>query len=363
VSALPSSNGLQRLWYTRCPAPTPFGIAIQQGRLEQEFASDGLEIKALQDAADPAVRQSHYTHSQSHSFRQGGNIPALWARSQGARTRVIGLTWVDEFQGLIALPSSGVKTPADLKGRRFGLPRNTRTTVVDFHRATALRGFISLLDAAGLSIDDVHLVPLDNAPRSLSDSAPVRDRGTRILLETERPQEFSREVLALVRREADVVFVKGASGLEAANLIGARVIVDTSAQSNRLLHANNGNPRPLTVDADLLEQHPDIVARVLACTIEAGEWANEHAEDVRAYIGRETRAAEHWVRYAYPVNLHEQVRIELEPRDIAAFGSFKDFLLKHAFIPADFDVAGWIDPAPLAAARRLLVAKRLTTAA
>jgi ABC-type nitrate/sulfonate/bicarbonate transport system substrate-binding protein len=102
---------------------------------------------------------------------------------------------------------------------------------------------------------------------------------------------------------------------------------------------------------------------VLACTIEAGEWASAHAEDVRAYIGRETRTAEHWVRYAYPTNLHEQLKIDLEPRDIAAFGSFKDFLLKHAFIPADFDVDEWIDPAPLTAARRLLAAKRLTTAA
>ena len=363
MSPLAAPAEVQRLWYTRCPAPTPFGIAIQQGRLEREFASDGLEIKALQDAAEPSIRQSHYTHSQPHSFRQGGNIPALWARSQGARTRVIGLTWVDEFQGLIALPSSGVETPTDLKGRRFGLPRNIRTSVVDFHRATALRGFSSLLDAAGLSLDDVHLVSLDNAPRNLSDGAPVRDQGLRVLLETERPQEFSREVLALVRREVDVVFVKGATGLEAANMIGARVIIDTGAQTNRLLHANNGNPRPLTVDAELLEQHPDLVARVLAATIEAGEWASGHAAEVCAYIGRETRAAEHWVRYAYPANLHLQLTIDLEQPDIAAFANFKDFLLKHAFIPADFDVAAWIDPAPLDAARRLIGARRLTPAA
>jgi ABC-type nitrate/sulfonate/bicarbonate transport system substrate-binding protein len=166
-----------------------------------------------------------------------------------------------------------------------------------------------------------------------------------------------------VSRAADVVFVKGATGLEAANMIGARVIIDTSAQTSRLLHANNGNPRPLTVDSELLEQHPDIVARVLACAIEAGEWAGAHAADVRAYIGRETRAAEHWVRYAYPANLHQQLNVDLKQDDIAAFENFKDFLLKHAFIPADFDLAAWIDPAPLAAARRLLRAKRLTAVA
>jgi ABC-type nitrate/sulfonate/bicarbonate transport system substrate-binding protein len=357
------ASNIERLWYTRCPAPTPFGIAIQQGRLQQEFLKDGFDIGALQDSSDPAIRLSHFTHSQPHSFRQGGNIPALWARSQGGRTRVIGVTWVDEFQGLIALPSSGVQSPADLKGRRVGLPRNTAATVVDFHRATALRGFTSLLEAAGLSIDEVDVVSLDNAPRGLSDGLPVRDQGPRTLLETERPQEFSREALALVRQEADVVFVKGATGLEAANLIGARVVIDLSAQSNRLLHANNGNPRPLTVDVELLEQRPDIVARVLACAIEAGEWARENATEARAYIARETRTAEHWVRHAYPADLHRQLAVDLDQRDISALGNFKDFLLKHAFIPNDFDIAAWIDPAPLQAARRLLSAKRLTAAA
>jgi ABC-type nitrate/sulfonate/bicarbonate transport system substrate-binding protein len=86
----PATSDIQRLWYTRCPAPTPFGVAIQQGRLQEEFVNDGFDVKALQDATDPLVRQSHYTHSQPNSLRQGGNIPALWARSQGGRTRVIG---------------------------------------------------------------------------------------------------------------------------------------------------------------------------------------------------------------------------------------------------------------------------------
>jgi ABC-type nitrate/sulfonate/bicarbonate transport system substrate-binding protein len=187
---------VDRLWYTRCPAPTPFGIAIQQGWLQEEFRAENIDVRALQDASDPAIRQSHYTHSQPRSFRQGGNIPALWARANGADTRVIGLSWVDEFQGLVALPSSGIHTPADLRGRRFGLPRNTRTQVVDFHRATALRGFVTLLDAVGLTLDDVELVELPTTPRGLADEPPVRNRGAAQLLATERAQEFSFEALA-----------------------------------------------------------------------------------------------------------------------------------------------------------------------
>lgn len=354
---------VNRLWYTRCPAPTPFGIAIQQGWLQDEFRDDGIDILALQDSNDPVIRQSHFTHSQPHSFRQGGNIPALWARAQGADTRVIGLSWVDEFQGLIAFPSAGIETPADLRGRRFGLPRNTQAQVVDFHRATALRGFVTLLGAVGLTLDDVELVDLPSAPRGLADQPAVRDRGPAQLLATERGQEFSFEALALARDDVDVVFVKGASGLEAANLIGARVIVDLSNQPNRLAHANNGTPRPLTVDAELLRTRPDLVTRVLARAIEAGEWALEHPQETIGYVGRETRSAEHWVRHAYGPELAAQLQIGLDRHAIAALDDFKHFLFEHGFIAQDFDIRGWIDPVPLAAARAQLAERRISITA
>lgn len=355
MSRSTDTPSVDRLWYTRCPAPTPFGIAIQQGWLLDEFRDDGIDVRALQDSSDPEIRQSHFTHSQPHSFRQGGNIPALWTRAQGADTRVIGLSWVDEFQGLVALPSSGVRAPEDLRGRRFGLPRNTRTQVVDFHRATALRGFVTLLGAVGLTLDDVQLVELPSAPRGLGDVPPVRDSGPTQLLATERGQEFSSEALALVRGEVDVVFVKGASGLDAANLIGAQVIVDLADQPDRLLHANNGTPRPLTVDAGLLRERPDLVARVLSRAIEAGEWANANPQAAVGYVARETRSAEHWVRHAYGPQLGAQLQIGLDQTAIAALDNFKQFLFKHGFIAQDFDFASWIDPVPLTAARKLLV--------
>ena len=72
---------LDKLWYTRCPVPTALGIAVHRGWFDDEFSADGITLGSLQeiDAADK--RESHFDHSLPHSFRQGGNIPALWARS------------------------------------------------------------------------------------------------------------------------------------------------------------------------------------------------------------------------------------------------------------------------------------------
>ncbi|ABE36072.1 putative desulfurizing enzyme [Paraburkholderia xenovorans LB400] len=342
---------MSRIWYTRCPAPTPFGIAAQKGWLQQEFAADGIDVKALQDADDVLVRRSHFTHSQPWSFRQGGNIPALWARAQGSDTRLIGLSWVDEFQALITLDRQLDATPHALAGRRFGFPRSTRAGgVVDFHRATALRGFSSLLNALGVQFEDIDFVELPHTPRGLDGAKPAGDAPLDAWLDAQRSHEFARETEALLRGEADVVFVKGATGLDITNLLNAKILIEIGAQPNRALHANNGTPRPLTVDAQLLRERPDLVERVLARTLAAGDWAQGHVAELASYVGREVRSAEHWVERAYPGGLHRQLTIGLDPHALAALSDFKRFLFKWGFIATDFDFDAWVEPAPLAAA-------------
>src|SRR4051794_18222477 len=81
------------LWYTRCPVPTAAGIAIQKGWLKEAFAADGIDVLSMRHSQDPKTRESHYTHTLEDSFRQGGNTPALFARSEGRDTVLLGLHW------------------------------------------------------------------------------------------------------------------------------------------------------------------------------------------------------------------------------------------------------------------------------
>jgi ABC-type nitrate/sulfonate/bicarbonate transport system substrate-binding protein len=337
------TSGPDKLWYTRCPVPTALGIAVHRGWFEEEFEPEGITLGSLQeiDAADK--RESHFDHSLPHSFRQGGNIPALWARSRGANTRVIGLSWTNEFQAIVTLRGKGIDHPRDLRGRRLGLPRHAIS--IDFWRAAALKGFLSALELEGLGYADAEWVDLHEstehaAARSRRDPQARTPAGL-------GPHEYALEVAALLRGEVDAVFVKGVAGLATVHLIGAQVLIDLGAHPDPLVRIGNGTPRTLTVDQALIDARPDLVERFLGVVVSAGEWATRHSEQTVAYIGRETRNSDEWVRYAYGAEVNRHLETNLVQTSIDGLVAFKDFLFEWGFLEHDFDARAWIDNGPL----------------
>ncbi|WP_321917374.1 ABC transporter substrate-binding protein [Burkholderia cepacia] len=322
------------LWYTRCPVPTALGIAVHRGWFDEEFGPDGIALHSLQETADAGKRESHFDHSLPSSFRQGGNIPALWARARGADTRVIGLSWTNEFQAIVTLPDRGIRTVRDLRGRRLGLPRHPIS--IDFWRAAALKGFLSALELEGLGHGDAEWVDLPDE----------RERRTGPASFTRGPHEYGIEIAALVRGEVDAVFVKGVEGLETVHLIDAQVVIDLGAHPDPLVRIGNGTPRTLTVDRALIDARPDLVSRFLSVVVGAGDWAARHPAETVAYIGRETRASDEWVRYAYGADVHRHLETGLAQTSIDGLVAFKDFLVEWGFLEQDFDARAWIDPVP-----------------
>jgi len=110
------------LWYSRCGGATASTVAIQRQFLQQEFEQGGLRVGSIRDSADRNIRDSHYNHHLKAMFREGGNIPPIWARASGQDTAVLGITWIDEFQAILVRQGSGIRTIADLKGKRRGFP-------------------------------------------------------------------------------------------------------------------------------------------------------------------------------------------------------------------------------------------------
>jgi ABC-type nitrate/sulfonate/bicarbonate transport system substrate-binding protein len=337
-----AGSKLDGLWYTRCGVPTAIGIAYQLGWLEQGFRADGIEVKSIRDSADQRVRDSHFDHNLAYSARQGGSSPAIWARSEGRDTRVIGLIWTDESQQILTLPGTKIRSVKDLKGRRLALPKRSQSRFprLDVRGAAALRGYLSALSTEGLTDRDVEFVELSRDDAELQ----PRERGASF------GYSFGDEVLALLNGKVDAIFVKDSRGKAVESFLNAVEVIDVGRHPDAALRVNYGVPRPLTVDGGLLRDYPEVAEKLLGLVVDAGAWAAEHPRETASFVAREVGTPEHFVSLAHP-DLHLSLNTDLREDWIGAFEGYKDFLLKWGFIAKDVDVRAWIDPAPLEAVR------------
>ncbi|QXI25501.1 ABC transporter substrate-binding protein [Pseudomonas vanderleydeniana] len=335
---------LDQIWFTRCPVPTASGIAYKLGWLSEEFAVDGLPVSTLQEARQ--FGHHHYDHQLPGLFREGGNVPALAARAAGSPSRLIGLTWIEEWQTILVRPDSGISRPEDLKGKRLALPAWGASRPGSIARAMSLHGYKGALSLAGLGFDDVELVEV-----ALLDQELASDPRAGL-------QRLWSGLDYLARGEVDAVYVKGASAADAARRLGLVVGIDLDLIAEPRYRINNGTPRPITVHQSLLDNHYDVVVRFLAQTLKAAEWAAGNRDALNSILEDETRAGSTGVAEAYRGDFHTTLAPDLSPQRLEFLGIQKDFLYLHGFLESDFALADWVDPRPLQAAHELLAKRR-----
>lgn len=335
------NNTISQIWYTRCPVPTPVGLATQLGLLDETFAREGITLNSIIDSKDRTIRSSHFDHHLSYSFRHGGNVPPICARSEGNPTRLVGITWTDEFQAIVTLPESGIQTTRDLIGRRFGVARRP-PGIVDFMAATALKGLVSALSLEGLTHEDVEIVDIPLADSVLDNREGPHLYGLR------NRQAYGPEMAALLRGEVDAIYVKGTPGIGIANLFAVHTVAEFGFHPDPKIRINSGSPRILTVDDKLAEERPDLVARLIETLQQASAWAETHPEEVRRFVAREVGASEEVVAAANGPELHKHLGIGLEPELVDAISHYKDFLHDWGFLARNFDIEAWVDRRPWA---------------
>jgi ABC-type nitrate/sulfonate/bicarbonate transport system substrate-binding protein len=342
----------QTLWYTRCPVPTAFSLALRNGWFDEEFEADGVEVNSLLKSTDRSIRESHFDHTLADSFRHGGNTPPIWARAKGNDVRLIGLSWTPQPQLLLSRPDSGIKNASDLKGKRLALPRRTKDSI-DFWRANSLQFYDTALKSVGLSLADVQIVEIPVERAFLDESgAPSKDGSLWNAAQLRASQR--EEVAAFLQGKVDVLASGGPRALDLRALLGAHVVHDISAQPERLAKTSNSLPYTFTVSGSLLERRPDLVARLLARVLEAAEWAKTHHDEAVRVTALELGVAEEFVEQAFGENLSKQLEVNLSDENVAALRLRKNFLLEHGFLPSDFDLDAWIDPKPLAEAQKIV---------
>ncbi|ANH67769.1 ABC transporter substrate-binding protein [Mitsuaria sp. 7] len=376
-----AAPAVDTVWFTRCPVPTATGLAYRLGWLDEEFARDGIQLKTLQETGGELARH-HYDHELTTLVREGGNLLAIPARAQGAPTRLVGLTWIDEFQAILVRPDSDISRPEHLRGKRLALPAFRPADIAQnrrgrsIARGMSLQGYKGALNSVGLSLDDAHLVELPPAPPREGDlghlagsagsptsprlpgspasaaaaangtagAPPRQDLGTGLW----------EGIHPLLRGEVDAVYVKGAAALEAAIRLGAKVGIDLDQLPEKRFRVNNGTPRPITVHQSLIDDHFDLLVRFLTQTLRAAEWAKTHLTETLEILQGETRAGSAGVSGAYRNDFHLSLAPDLSEERVELFRLQKNFQLTHGFLDRDFDFDAWIDPRPLEEARRRL---------
>jgi ABC-type nitrate/sulfonate/bicarbonate transport system substrate-binding protein len=339
----------------RAPIPTATGIAHQLGWLEREAALDGTpltvgrgfraptaasdRLRATSPLAPPRASLLSAAAPPVHLW-EGDSTRALWERSEGRATRLIGLTWIETFQAVVTLPDAGIRGPDQLAGRRLALPFDA-SAPVDVHRAAASRGLHAALRLAGIFPGEVAHVDVD-VDASLALGEP-----------------YAAELAALTSGDVDAVFVAGAAGVAAAARIGAVTVADVGRHLDPAVRTSATTPAAIVADAELIEREPNLVVRLLAVLLRAGAWAQLNAEDATGLLALETGAGVRHVRAAHGPNWSDQLHVDLSHRKLDALRVQHDFLVTHGFLARPVDLGAWIDPRPLGVARELLAAERV----
>lgn len=336
------------LWYTRCnSAPAASAFAIQTGRMQEAFAGTGLAIRPLRESPLPDRMEAHFDHGHADLFREGSNIPPLWACGRGSDVRIIGWHPGEHAQVLLAAPQSGIVRLDQLRGARLGLPRH-RNESMDFWAATTLRLLLTGLELAGLTQDDVEIVELDaEVPWFTSDDAPASADPAARFRALDRMSFQRADVTALMSGRVDVIAATDFRAAELASLLGTPVLVDLGVDDDVVRRTSNLNPVVLTASGQLCRERPDIVTRYLRCTIETAQWAASNRESVLQLMGEGTASAPAAIGAGYGATFHEQLEPGFDPALVPALESQKRFLLEHGFIEADYDLADFIDEQPL----------------
>ncbi|MGN0427674.1 MAG: ABC transporter substrate-binding protein [Agathobacter sp.] len=125
---------------------------VALGYLEDEFSSDGISIEYIETSSGPAFVDA--VAAEQVDLGIFGDQPLIAGYASGKPVEIIASFSHDDANiNLVARPDSGIKTPADLKGKTVSYQAGT----------TEEKTLRLILEKEGLTEDDVEMVNLSDA--------------------------------------------------------------------------------------------------------------------------------------------------------------------------------------------------------
>ena len=329
---------MKTIWYTRCPVATSSGIAFQRGSFDEEFAGSEFEVRNIKELGrDKAA--SHFNHSIDAQFREGGTIPPLWARHNGADTLLVGLTFVADSLRIYVRPQDGLGSFRDLKGKRLGIAHRPKD-LIDFMRVNGHKAFDSALQAHGMTEDDVQLTLLEVNDDIQGNLNPNYGKGA----QRSGGSLYDAEIRALIDGEIDAFFAKNAECEYIERQYAGQItpIYDVLSADRDELKVN-ANPRIISVSGALARDYPEAVVRYLQVLVRTARWASEHPREAAETMAVELGVETDDIYKTYEKDFHTKLWPNLSERTLALLDNQQEFMVRHGYLPHKVPLDGWLD--------------------
>jgi 2'-hydroxybiphenyl-2-sulfinate desulfinase len=322
--------------YTICPVGNASYIAASKGFLEKGF--EKLGVKPIRVLSLPEKEwHIHYDYTSPILFREGGNIPPIWSKSEGREPVLSGIAFLPQKAYVLVRTDSNIDTVEQLRGKRIGIP-TWPEFIIDFFAATELHGFKSALAARDVSLADVKIVEL---PSSEAGIAPEENWKSNLGVTA---------VQALDDGKVDAIFGRGVKGQQLLSTGKYTAIYEVSANPNLVLPTNNCYPNILTVSKKLADEAPEIVVEYVKQVILAAEWAKTNLSGVIELFSAQLHGSTGDIVNSLPAGFHKQLTPSITTEGLLALEGQKRFLLESGYIEKDFDIEAWADDRFLKAA-------------
>jgi sulfonate transport system substrate-binding protein len=126
-------------------------VLKEKGYLEEDLAKDGIKVEWI--FSQGSNKSLEYLNSKSIDFGSTAGVAAFISRANGNPVKSIYVYSKPEWTALVTRANSGIKTVADLKGKKVAATRGTDPFVF----------LVRSLDQNGLSLKDVTFVALQHA--------------------------------------------------------------------------------------------------------------------------------------------------------------------------------------------------------
>jgi 2'-hydroxybiphenyl-2-sulfinate desulfinase len=320
--------------YTICPVGNASYIAANKGFLQKGFEKLGVKPVKLQTLPREEWHV-HFDYQSPALFREGGNIPPLWAKSNDTEVVLIGLAVLAQKQYILVRADSPIDTIEQLRKRKIGIPVHPNA-LIDFHRASAEHGFKIALSARGVSEKETEFVELRDEDDHVS-----KDRGKKL---------GDIEVEALDNGKIDAIYVASTRSQALLDTGKYKAIFEIHKHPCQLAPINNSKPNALTVSRRLAEEAPEVVTEYVKQVILAAQWAQTNYAEVLNLFAEQTYGTPGQVASAFSLGFHKILTPNLSEESLALLEGQKRFLFDRGYLKKDFPLEKWADDRFLKAA-------------